>query len=98
MNDGEVTDSPSDPGVLDASDDAIGDDGSDPGPTTCADVGRYPGLATCCAEHYCGGICRPAHDGASFCDCAGVLGGCQWKTICCTTNVIGCVGLQVCAP
>jgi hypothetical protein len=58
-----------------------GYDEAGPGPTSCDDVGKYPGLATCCKGEYCAGYCND--DLGVGCACASVLGGCIWPAVCC---------------
>lgn len=67
----------------------------DAGPPTCADVGRYPSIATCCNGAYCAGACWNAPDGGHNCICAVQHGGCTWPLVCCL-DPDGCVGASVC--
>lgn len=81
------------PGLLDAAQDggtqvdAMSDDAQ--GPQSCTDVGRYPGIATCCGGRYCAGSCWSGER----CVCASI--GCVWPEICCH-NPFGCVGASQC--
>jgi hypothetical protein len=66
----------------------------DVAPTSCADIGQYPGEAACCDAAYCAGTCNAAvYDGKCYCN--DVIGGCGWPTICCL-RPLGCVSPTAC--
>lgn len=79
--------------VVDASSDfavdASDDSWPDVPPSSCDDVGRYPGRAACCNSSYCAGGCE-----YDACYCAGTV-GCIWPAICCSEPP-GCVGVEAC--
>jgi hypothetical protein len=58
-------------------------------PGNCADVGHYPGTATCCKAQYCAGFCI----GAESCRCGATEGGCIWPEVCCNGS---CIGVSTC--
>gem|GEM_PF-4730863 len=58
---------------------------------TCSDVGRFIGLATCCANKYCSGSCYQGQ----YCSCDNVQGGCPWPLVCCAKPP-GCVSADIC--
>ena len=58
---------------------------------TCADVGRFVGVATCCDGGYCSGGCFA---GVS-CYCQASTVGCPWPLVCCL-DPSGCVAAQQC--
>lgn len=55
---------------------------------TCDDVGKYPGIATCCDGSYCAGYCL----GGCFCDMD--FTGCPWPLVCCKKG--GCMTAELC--
>lgn len=61
----------------------------DAAPDGCADLGRYPGFATCCGGQYCQGACEKSADGGTVCSCGGILGGCPWPAACCHGACVG---------
>lgn len=63
------------------------------GPTGCDDLGKFPGIATCCAGEYCAGGCWPESGGGEYCVCNPVVGGCPWPEVCCAN---GCVAPSHC--
>jgi hypothetical protein len=67
----------------------------DAGPPTCADVGKYPSVASCCDDNYCAGACWAGSDAGHFCICASQIGGCTWPLVCCL-DPPGCVGASAC--
>jgi hypothetical protein len=67
----------------------------DAGPPTCADVGKYPSVASCCNDSYCAGACWAGSDAGHFCICASQIGGCSWPLVCCL-DPPGCVGASAC--
>jgi hypothetical protein len=81
-------DASDDAGIADASDDFS--QCPDGGPTSCGDIGKCPGKASCCNGQYCNGYCYPLDGGGAtvdvgdgICECGGMSGGCTWPTVCC---------------
>lgn len=58
---------------------------------TCADVGRFVGLAMCCDGGYCAGGC---FQGVA-CHCDPSNQGCPWPLVCCL-DPQGCVAAEQC--
>ncbi len=61
----------------------------DGAPTSCADIGKCPGKASCCNGQYCNGYCFPWDAGGAavdvgdgVCACGAIAGGCVWPTVC----------------
>src|SRR5450631_3214129 len=57
-------------------------------PSSCADVGKFPGVASCCNGSYCAGFCTNG-----TCHCATPV-GCVWPSVCCGGT--SCVSPEVC--
>ena len=67
----------------------------DAAPPTCADVGKYPSIATCCNGTYCAGGCWSEPEAGHYCVCGNILGGCVWPLVCCS-DPAACVGASIC--